>query len=558
MSLVGQVGRKRFRARFALLTLYTLLSAGAVTTIYPFAVMASTGFKGPTDQNDNVMVPTYWSKFDGVDAKTGGTDDKTLYGKYLADKYGGDAAMISSTRTATMAADSVDRYESFLSNLPVDYWLAGFKTGASQVTSRLAKRYRDWLQKRYGTIENLNKAYIEENVGFQTVVPTAELLEKSAWHQPNTRKYREWREFKATLPIDFRIPVRETHMFQEFLRTKYKNQFGDVPPAVAGKATKFEEIQLWERPPITHFMTGVHPELMPPPDVAEFFAKGIPDRYRGGAADYLWHEFLRSGTVQPIMLPATVEPSFLGHYETIPIEAFERKWASEHQSDIRTEFTTRNYAYVAQYIALNGRALWNTVIFCLLAIMTQLIVNPLAAYALSRYPIRASGKILIFLLATMAFPAEVAMIPGFLLLKQLHLLNTFAALVLPGAASGYMIFLLKGFFDSLPQELFEAGQIDGAKEITMMTRIALPLSRPVFGYLALLAFMGAYGAFLYAFLVVQDQRMWTLMVWIYQLQNTAPKAVVMAALTLAAVPTLLVFLIAQRTIMKGIVLPSER
>jgi multiple sugar transport system permease protein len=138
------------------------------------------------------------------------------------------------------------------------------------------------------------------------------------------------------------------------------------------------------------------------------------------------------------------------------------------------------------------------------------------------------------------------------------LLNTFAALVLPAAASGYMIFLLKGFFDSLPQELFEAGQIDGARETTMMMRIALPLSRPVLGYLALLAFMGAYGAFLYAFLVVQDQHMWTLMVWIYQLQNSAPKAVVMAALTLAAIPTLIVFLFAQRTIMKGIVLPSER
>jgi multiple sugar transport system permease protein len=78
------------------------------------------------------------------------------------------------------------------------------------------------------------------------------------------------------------------------------------------------------------------------------------------------------------------------------------------------------------------------------------------------------------------------------------------------------------------------------------------------GYLALLAFMGAYGAFIYAFLVAQDQRIWTLMVWVYQLQNTAPKAVMMAALTLAAVPTLIVFLFAQNAITKGIVLPGER
>lgn len=189
---------------------------------------------------------------------------------------------------------------------------------------------------------------------------------------------------------------------------------------------------------------------------------------------------------------------------------------------------------------------------------TQLFVNPIAAYALSRYPIRWSGQILVFLLATMAFPAEVAAIPSFLLLKELGLLNTFAALVLPGAASGYMIFLLKGFFDSLPQELFEAGSIDGAPETTMMMRIALPLSRPVLGYLALNAFMGAYGAFLYAFLIAQDQKIWTLMVWVYQLQLIAPKAVMMAALTIAALPTLIVFLLAQRVIMRGIVLPGER
>jgi multiple sugar transport system permease protein len=209
-------------------------------------------------------------------------------------------------------------------------------------------------------------------------------------------------------------------------------------------------------------------------------------------------------------------------------------------------------------MALNGRALLNTVIFCLLAILTQLIVNPLAAFALSRFPMKSTGKILLFLLATMAFPAEVAMIPSFLLLKQIGLLNTFAALVLPTAASGYMIFLLKGFFDSLPPELFESGQIDGAKESTLMLKIAFPMSRPVLGYLALIAFMGAYGAFLYAFLVAQDQKIWTIMVFIYQLQNTAPKAVMMAALTLAAVPTLLVFLVAQRAIMRGIIVPGEK
>lgn len=594
MSLVGRVGRKRPRARVALLVIYALLCVGAVTTLYPFLLMASTGFKGPTDQNDNSLIPTYFQKFEGT--KDGKPDDTTLYGKYIADKYAGDAAMIASTRTGPDAPDElVTEYEAFLNQLPVDYWSAGFKIGSSQITSRLVNRYREWLKKRYPTVDEVNRAYIEEDVGFQTVIPPAELLEKTNWKIPTSRKYQEWREFKATLPAEFRVPVRATRLFQEFLRAKYQNQIGQVPKEIAGTAGKFEEIH--------------PPAKIPGALMKEFLDKGMPARYRDGAAEKLWAEYqlghgdappprkpvpmqivpdqrpvpipnpsspgkivpLRNGKPVPTVPPTVVEPndgmkSFTwspgndGQVTTkpMPIEAFERRIAKQNESKIRSEFMGRNFAYVLTYIALNGRALWNTAIFCLLAILTQLTVNPLAAYALSRYPIRASGQILVFLLATMAFPAEVAMIPGFLLLKNLHLLNTFAALVLPTAASGYMIFLLKGFFDSLPQELFEAGQIDGAKESTMMMRIALPLSRPVLGYLALLAFMGAYGAFLYAFLVVQDQRMWTLMVWIYQLQNTAPKAVVMAALTIAAIPTLLVFLIAQRTIMRGIVLPSER
>lgn len=539
MSLVGRVGRKRARARLALLLLYILLAVGAVTTVYPFLLMVSTALKGPTDQNDNTLIPTYLNRFQGVD-KLGKPDDKTLYGKYLVDKYGGDAAMIASTRVGAEATPAeIESYETFLNQLPVDMWSAGFKIGPSQITSRLVNRYRDWLQKRYGTIAAVNRAYIDENVGFQTLIPPAELLEKAAWNQPNTLKYKEWREFKQTLPAEFRIPVRETRLYQEFMRTKYQNQFDQVPKELAGSAGKFEELTLPVREN-NPFAVETY---------REFREKGLPKRYQSGAAETAWTMFWAG---------KGSSPGTGSHFSPMPIAAYELGFATKYREKIRNEFAGRNFAYVFEFIALNGRALWNTAIFCLLAVITQLTVNPLAAYALSRYPIRASGKILIFLLATMAFPAEVAMIPGFLLLKQLHLLNTFAALVLPSAASGYMIFLLKGFFDSLPQELFEAGQLDGAKETTMMTRIALPLSRPVLGYIALLAFMGAYGAFLYAFLVVQDQRMWTLMVWIYSLQNTAPKAVIMAALTLAAIPTLLVFLLAQRTIMKGIVLPSER
>ena len=503
MSLVSQVGRKRPRARFAMGFLYLLLTLGALTTVYPFLLMVSTGLKGPTDQNDTAVVPVYVS------------DSNELLSKYVDDKYSGNLELIGSTRIGDEG--DVAEYERFLMSLPNDMWMAGFRLAPNQVTSRVTQRYQTWLRTKFASIEDLNKAYIEENVAFQTVQPPTEQLERATWKPLAAQRYSDWLEFKKTLPAEYRIPIRTTRLWQEYLRTTYKNRLDDVPDDQKGTATTFESI------------------ATKPTDLLYF--KQLPERYRNGTAEELW---------------AT------SHTGSMPIAASEKKFVSANAGEIKREFAGRNFRYVLDYILINGRAVLNTIIFCGLAILTQLVVNPLAAYALSRYPIKASGKILLFLLATMAFPAEVAMIPSFLLLKDLHLLNTFAALVLPGMASGYMIFLLKGFFDSLPTELFEAGQLDGAPETTLLARIAIPLTKPVLGYLALMAFMASYSTFMFAFLVAQDQKMWTLMVWVYQLQTTAPKAVVMAALALAALPTLLVFLFAQRVIMKGIVIPGDR
>lgn len=534
MSLVGRVGRRRFRARLATGIIYALLILGAVTTIYPFVVMAGTGFKGATDQNDNRLIPEFWSNWDGP-SETASLSEGSLLYKYLFDKYGGNKSAVASSRVGRDASpEAIHKFEQFLMDLPLDMWEAGFRPAANQPTSRLVARYQDWLKQRYPSIDDLNRAYIEENVAFQTVLPPSELLDVPNWKPRTGRKYPEWLEFKATLPAEFRIPIRTERLWQEFLRSQFKNQLGDVPIHIVRDAKSFEEIRLTMWPSdLARIDAAVTPRLL----LYSHFFKRLPERFRSNPVESRW---------------SADSPN------SMPIDSYEREWVRVHAREIQGEFSTRNYRYVWSYIALNGRALWNTAIYCGLAVLLQLIVNPLAAYALSRYPMRSSAKILLFLLATMAFPAEVAMIPSFLLLKDLGLLNTFAALVLPTAASGYMIFLLKGFFDSLPAELFEAGQIDGAKESTMMWKIALPLSRPVLGYLALTAFMAAYGAFMFAFVVAQDQRMWTLMVFIYQLQTLAPKSIVMAALTLAALPTIVVFLLAQNVIMRGIVLPGER
>ncbi|GAJ22550.1 unnamed protein product, partial [marine sediment metagenome] len=204
-------------------------------------------------------------------------------------------------------------------------------------------------------------------------------------------------------------------------------------------------------------------------------------------------------------------------FDTVGIPAKEWEWTlfQKNKKHILREFIKRNYIVVLDTILYNGRSVWNTFVYCSLSILAALIVNPMAAYALSRYRPPSTYKLLLFLMITMAFPPMVLGIPQFLLMKRLGLLNTYAALILPTMANGYMIFLLKGFFDSLPRELFECATLDGAGEWTMFWQIAMALSKPILAVIALGAFTAAYGNFMLAFIVCQDPRMWTLMVHLY-------------------------------------------
>jgi len=219
-----------------------------------------------------------------------------------------------------------------------------------------------------------------------------------------------------------------------------------------------------------------------------------------------------------------------------------------------------NYRTVSEFLFLRGQAFGNTVLLVVLSILATLTVNPLAAYALSRFGLRSAEKILLFLLATMAFPAAVTAIPGFLLIRDLGLLNTFAALVLPTLANGLSIFILKGFFDGLPRELYEAAAIDGAKEWQIFMKITLPMTTPILAVNALNAFVCAYNSWEWALLVCQKQSHWTLAVWMYQMSQQLgdqPWAV-MAGFVLVSIPTAIVFIACQKIILRGIVLPSMK
>ena len=240
--------------------------------------------------------------------------------------------------------------------------------------------------------------------------------------------------------------------------------------------------------------------------------------------------------------------------EAMAVTFFDNEW-KHFRYDIAKNFQT-----VFDFLAIRGRAFVNTVIYISIAILLSLTINPLAAYALSRFKLRFTEQILLFLIATMAFPGAVTAIPSFLLLRDLQLLNTFYALFLPTAANGMAIFILKCFFDGLPRELYEAATIDGAKEWQIFVAISLPMTTPILAINALNAFIAAYNSWEWALLVCQKESYWTIAVWLYQLSQTlgAEPWIIAAGFVAASIPTAAVFIGCQKIILRGIVIPSMK
>jgi len=231
-----------------------------------------------------------------------------------------------------------------------------------------------------------------------------------------------------------------------------------------------------------------------------------------------------------------------------------------NESPLYVSSLTRNYRFVFDYLFNRESAVGNTAILILLSLLAVLTVNPLAAYALSRFQLRQTATIILYLLATMSFPLVVSMIPGFLLMRDLHLLNTYAALILPGLANGFSIFLLKGFFDSLPAELYEAATLDGAREWQIFMRITRPLSTPILAVISLNCFMATYASWEWALIVCQKSSMWTMSVWLYKftVDWASQPWLVMASFVIASIPVFLVFLLCQNVILRGIILPQMK
>ena len=601
MSIILKTEKKNWSTRFIYLFMYIFLAIGASTMIYPFLIMVSGSFKSRVDANETSIVPTYFH------------DNNMLFKKQVESKYNENLQLYLLTNNESVinfrgvekpskssVALVTDWIEFIDQDLPVSWFLIGHgPTADRQIIQRNERKYRNYVNDLCAN--DLDK-YIERyseplQSWFFLEIQTERLMDRT-YKLDNSQIMKDFYDFKKTIPTADRIYMSVDGAYRLYLK-----QIGAEQEELTSTISS-DRMEHWVR-------TLLHPQFINVnADAKDYWTKFVSAKHR--SVEYLnraygtSHKSFADVPIPEDKLYSSAQLTdftlFISNAENLPakfisLDTPELRWRQfvdtkheglteagaahgreynspadlvmpqkefdyalliKNESSIKTNFISRNFTMVFEYILLYGKGLSNTVIYCIWSIVLSLLVNPIAAYALSRYKLSGQFKILLFLIATMAFPAVVTMIPNFLLLRDLGLLNTFAALLLPTMANGYSVFLLKGFFDSLPRELYEAADIDGASEWNKFWMITMTLSKPILAVIALGAFNAAYANFMFAFILCQDSDMWTLMVWLYQLQQFSSQSVVFASLLIAAIPTLLVFVLCQNVIMRGIVVPTEK
>ena len=597
MSFIVPTERRHWKTRALLATMYLLLVAGAISMVYPFLLMLSGSVKSDLDFDQFEIIPSYWY------------DDQVLFQKFELARYKGNAWRFQLAARSTLEAFEdirvprineprvLDLWAFFTSGqVPPDFVTPG-QTHEPGAQPRVLREFRNWLVARFdGDLDRLNRRFgLTLKNWDEVTVPEVEMLGRTQRHgtEPLEVLYRT--EFRPHLPARAFWPIHVEGVFHADLRGRYRRSIEALNLDLGTKFQSFADVPLPRRYPAGEPHAPAWERFVREVINLEFLrlrTRREPGRSEvemplparcpeSGPGYYDFKSFIEDGDCLPFVEIDSFEfryRDFLqqkygsidavnaaygtqyGSTGSVPLHLVELDaWIlREHRGEVLWEFLTRNYRHSFSYLVLRGRAFWVTFLYCGLNVLLHMLVNPLAAYAMSRYRFRWAHWVLLFCVLTMAFPAEVGGIPRFLLLRELGLLNTIWALVLPGAAHGFSIFILKGFFDGLPSELYEAARIEGAPEHWMFRHVTLALTKPILAVIAFGAFTSAYGGFMFALIVCPDERMWTISVWLYQFQQSVTEPVAFSALVLASLPVLGAFLLAQRFILQGIVLPVEK
>ena len=216
--------------------------------------------------------------------------------------------------------------------------------------------------------------------------------------------------------------------------------------------------------------------------------------------------------------------------------------------------TTDNFGRLFEQLDF-PRYFLNSSVIALAVTVGNLVFCPMLGYALAKLRWRGKGLIMGVVLATLMVPAGVTLIPNFILMSNLGLVNSYPGLILPFLAGPFGVFLMRQFMLGVPNELLEAARIDGANEFRIFWTVVMPIATPVLATLGILTFLGTWNSFIYPLVMAQEPEMYTLPVALATFatgQYQADHGMLMAGSVILVVPVLIVFILFQRWITEGI------
>jgi len=218
---------------------------------------------------------------------------------------------------------------------------------------------------------------------------------------------------------------------------------------------------------------------------------------------------------------------------------------------------------IEQYVKLFSRLdvarnFLNSLLLSVTVTVISLFFNSMAGFAFAKYRFRGKKSLFNFLLSSMIIPAQVTMLPLFLMLKSMGFINTYMAIIIPGLANIFGIFLVRQYVLSIPDSLIEAAKIDGATDFQVYRMVVVPLSTPILVTLAIFTFMTTWNDFLWPLIALTDNSMYTLPVALanLMLEHTKDPELMMAGSVITILPVMVVFLALQKYYINGIMLGS--
>jgi multiple sugar transport system permease protein len=217
--------------------------------------------------------------------------------------------------------------------------------------------------------------------------------------------------------------------------------------------------------------------------------------------------------------------------------------------------TLANYRRLAE---ASGFPRWflNSLVIAVLTTLSVLFFDSLVGYTLAKFRFRGRRLVFLAILSTLMIPTEMLVLPWYVMSKNLGWLDTYWGIMFPGMMTGFGTFLMKQFFESVPDELLEAARVDGLGEFRIWWRIAMPLVGPALSALAIFTFLGNWTAFLWPLISTTNRDLYTLPVGLASFSGEFQREweMVMAGASVATLPMLLVFILLQKYIVRGVML----